>query len=377
MPGELGLYNDLDRRIFDSMREVDTIVHKFDLAKEREEKILYEAFTGLPEVEKPSNEFLAMKAHTLSVFCRRVEKTLGVLLDGRAISKEALPPPPETSGDRLELKEKNRARMERQSVSAGRAGAILMKTDDQQRTALHRAAMKGNDQAVNVVLMQPAGMTTLWAKDNGGMTALHWAAFMGHTEVVDLILQVDVREKLGALDFNDDKHEMNALHWACLGGSTQVVEAMLCHDVVVEDPDELDNLCEGDALGRSPLHVAAHKGHAGVAKALIKEGPPDLHTYVDKQNRTALHTAAFKGYVDVVKEILEHEEAHVLLRMLDEDMKTAEDLAVAVGTERHDAVVKYLRKWERKAVKEGLISGDNVKASNLLEDSDSEEEDAA
>jgi ankyrin repeat protein len=369
--GDLGAFENLDARIYDKMRALEDVVNPFDRRKEQEDAPFEPGATTVM-IEVPPLEFLALASIPLRSFCRHTEAALGVRCDGRALSKDELPPPPPTTDDKKADRERNRVRMVRAAKASGGAGAILQKTDDALRTQLHRACIKGNDNAVNAIILAPGGLVTTWARDRDGMTPLHWACFRGHIEVVQKLMAMELREKLGQLDYVDSENFMSALHWAALGGSVPVVEQLLTLEQFEDFPEELEELLAADAKGRSPLHLAAHKGKAGAAAALLEKGPKDLATRLDPRGRSPLHYAALRGHLACVQVFLEPlSRGKELAFLQDEDECTPLDLAEesAVDNEEIEEVIATLKKFKKKN-----IAAEQVSAAQLLQESDSDDD---
>jgi hypothetical protein len=92
-----------------------------------------------------------------------------------------------------------------------------------------------------------------------------------------------------------------------------------------------------DRDDNTPLHFAASKGCAEVAKLLLRHGAdPNVQ---DKRGQTPLHDAASKGHVDVARLLLEHG-ADPSIR--NRDGKTPLDLARESG---HREVASLIEGW--------------------------------
>merc|ERR1719160_2366533 len=112
---------------------------------------------------------------------------------------------------------------------------------------------------------------------------------------------------------------MTPLHWAALGGNVKVVEELLSLEQFEEFPEELEELCTADAQQRSPLHLAAHKGHAAAASILLEKGPQDLSSRVDANKRTPLHLAAMRGNLDCLQVLIKDPRTKLLVHHKDVD----------------------------------------------------------
>ena len=97
----------------------------------------------------------------------------------------------------------------------------------------------------------------------GGSTALHMAAANGHTAVIAALAA------RGAL-LLDNAAGSSALHWAALNGKADAVAALLA-----AYPDAARVLAK-NALGRSPLTEALHRGHEEVARMLLTHKSADV-----------------------------------------------------------------------------------------------------
>ncbi|KAF5454505.1 hypothetical protein F2P56_024163 [Juglans regia] len=117
--------------------------------------------------------------------------------------------------------------------------------------------------------------------DDFGWTPLHYAAHYGSVQVVELLLQ----HAGSSAAYIKDEEGMSALHIAAERGHHEVVEK-----VVSQFPSTYELL---DNKGRTPLHVAAETGKSfRTFKFLLDKVPDDLINKQDSRGNTPLHLAA-------------------------------------------------------------------------------------
>lgn len=137
------------------------------------------------------------------------------------------------------------------------------------------------------------------------------------------------------LNTGADPNETNedgfcALYVASQRNCLEIVKALLSHGAEVNMQEE--------GIGATPLYVAAHLGHANIAKELLKRPDilPDIPTHTD--GATPLIVAAAHGHGKVVVELLLSGVERGC--KLTTDGTTAEDCADAAG---YTGIVKLLR----------------------------------
>ncbi|KAM4625930.1 ankyrin repeat domain-containing protein 6 [Polymixia lowei] len=153
------------------------------------------------------------------------------------------------------------------------------------QTALHRAAMVGNNDAIAALVQGGCAMDL---QDRDGNTALHEVAWHGFYQCVKLLVKagadVHVRNKAGN----------TALHLACQNAHAQTARVLLLGG---SRPDTRNN------VGDSCLHVAARYSNLAIVKILLNA----LCSVTEKNQAgdTALHVAAALNHKKTVQLLLE------------------------------------------------------------------------
>ncbi len=153
---------------------------------------------------------------------------------------------------------------------------------------IHGAAQEGDLARVKALLAEEPALAS--ALCGGGGTPLHAAIVGGHWNVADLLLQADpklieVKDALG----------LSPLNLAALHGRTGIVGELLAKGASLET---------GDRENSQPLHNAAARGHRDTAAYLVKKGA-DV-AFADDNGTTPLHFAASSGDLDLVRLFVEH-----------------------------------------------------------------------
>ena len=155
--------------------------------------------------------------------------------------------------------------------------------DSHGRTALHYAAIEGNQQVLERLL--EAG-TSIDSTDNLSLPALHHAILHGHHDAMVLLLEKGAN--LEAV------HGSTPLHAACRSGHFKMVEYLLDRGSKMDDRTK---------FGSTPLHFAADQGQDSCVRAMITRGAdPNV---VDNVGVSPLHLATAKGFPSAIRVLLD------------------------------------------------------------------------
>lgn len=221
-------------------------------------------------------------------------------------------------------------------------------TDKYGRTALHRAAYRGNIERLKQLIATEG--VNINATDKDGMTPMHWAAEQGNAKCLQELLTtvgVDVHaiDNLARTPWNIalasvlDKSKiecwelmklvnngMKPMHWAAFQGNTQYLKQLVTdHGVNINATDEdsktalhwaafqgniacvlvlIDveglNINAVDVYGNTPLHWASQYGHSECVESLVVAGAK-VNAANDTKGMTPLHLAANYGHSKCVE----------------------------------------------------------------------------
>ncbi|XP_071111894.1 serine/threonine-protein phosphatase 6 regulatory ankyrin repeat subunit A-like [Haliotis cracherodii] len=172
-------------------------------------------------------------------------------------------------------------------------GAGVSLVDFDRNNILHVACLGGHTDMVKYVLSQK--IADINSRGQYEMTPLMMAAEKGHRQVFDLLVTQ------GADVFLVDDDRNNILHVACLGGHTDMVKYVLSQKVA--------DINSRGQYGRTPLMMAAEKGHRQVFDLLVTQGA-DV-SLVDDNRNNILHVACLGGHTDMVKYVLSQKVADI------------------------------------------------------------------
>ena len=206
---------------------------------------------------------------------------------------------------------------------------------------LHYAAAAGSKEIVEFLVQ--SGLDVKQRTSEQEITVLGFAASKAHLHVVDYLLNINSTEDILSLGadpivmageggsveiFNKlvnigfdpmekDKYGYTSLHLALKTG-----EEELAFYIMKQYPQSMHMTGKND---RSALHYAAFGGSVSLLKHLIDNGLDTRH--VDKHGSTILHVACWAGKKDIVRYLTQDYEFIYLLRIEDNDGRTALDLA--------------------------------------------------
>ena len=221
-------------------------------------------------------------------------------------------------------------------------------TDSKGRTVLGRAARSGKKELVEFLLDKGAtedifaaaivGHTDkvaaflkqdpklINARDNGGKTALHWAALYGQEKVMELLLA----EKADVNSLDEDG--FTPLHWAATFDQSEAVKVLLAN--------KADMNLKVQKYGWTALRLAVIHGHMATAEALLNGGAdPNLK---DQESIPLLNQAVIRGKKEMVGLLLD-KKADVNKK--DAEGETALDEAEEQGNKE---IIEFLRQYGAK-----------------------------
>lgn len=177
-------------------------------------------------------------------------------------------------------------------------------SDDDERTALHHAAINGKTEMTRLLLSKGASTTARdFCDTGGGMTPLHYAAAGGHLDVIRLLVgngaDINSPGAKGGTPLQTaawNKRDIAVGLLLGLGAAWNGFREMA--RVVGHGAD----LAEDN--GGTVLHWAAVNGHIAVAELLLEKGAP-LEA-VDNEGATPLHRAARNNHHVLVTRIIEN-----------------------------------------------------------------------
>ncbi|KAM9320854.1 receptor-interacting serine/threonine-protein kinase 4 [Gastrophryne carolinensis] len=184
-------------------------------------------------------------------------------------------------------------------------------------TALHFAAQNGDESITRLLLDKNASLHEV---DGKGRTPLHIACQHGQESIVRLFL------RRGADVCAKGQGNWLCLHYAAWQGHLNIVKLLA--------KQYKANLNAQTSDGRTPLHLAAQRGHYRVARILVELG---CNVNIpNAQLKTPLHIAAETGHTSTARLLIHH---GANLEALTMEGYTALDLA---SQHRHFSAVKLI-----------------------------------
>jgi len=207
-------------------------------------------------------------------------------------------------------------------------GANVNATDKYRLSALHHAAIRGNNGAVKELLA--AEGVEKEPKDVQDSTPLHIAATYGHKDVAKTLLAEGANPR--ALD----RDKRTPLHEACLEGNDRLVSILLDEGAATFGEDYARTMMKDrDEEGSTPLLLGVGSGREEVARMLLERKAD-----VNSSNRDAVHpvhSAARTGDLDILRVIVESGRAR-----LDARNALLQTPMILAAQNNHSDVVKYL-----------------------------------
>ena len=209
-----------------------------------------------------------------------------------------------------------------------------------QRRPLHYAAANPTlDRSILEILIRKTNGVN--QRDINGNTPLHLAASRNNPKFTAVLRELSLEgdpemRKKAMVDFNATNGlKRTPLHLAAYKGHQDMVDELIEEGAIIG---------ARDITNRSPLHWAAQGGHLGVVKALIQKGANTKA--LDAYGRSPLHVAASIANGEVVAELAAH---GARLEDVDREGMRALDLVIELLENKQDKK----EAWSDLALREG------------------------
>ncbi|XP_065183824.1 ankyrin repeat domain-containing protein 17-like isoform X2 [Sycon ciliatum] len=206
-------------------------------------------------------------------------------------------------------------------------GALLAGTGDYEggyNTSAHVACNEGHVETLRLLLDRGQDVNSRLNVSTGFNTLLHTATLAGHAAIVQLLLDRGADRELHDNAGNKPllAQGPQSLVLEVCAGSVDGVRRRLDSGGGVSRED-LVKLCENQAQGMNPVHVAIQNDHLDVLRVLVDAGC-DVNAKAGPERETPLHLASRKGLQEIVRYLLEH---GATVHLLNSHGKTALEVA--------------------------------------------------
>jgi len=176
------------------------------------------------------------------------------------------------------------------------------------QTLIHALLLSDDGAAMQIALNAvPVNerVDVLSRENDRGDTALHVACYRGNAAMLGIMLdsvQQDERSTL-VTRLSSGHHQDAPLHGAAQLGDAEVVRTV--HTRILDGNQRLSIATQSDPQFKSPLYLAADKGHGETVRALLDMIPEDRRfdasTMPGPFGQCPIPRAAFKGRADVIR----------------------------------------------------------------------------